>query len=196
MSSASAEAYGLPSNAPAFIEERPLGEPARFAIFHTAPFDDSARQRLEKLVNKVGSGDATHSKLAPSPDFTGRSLRDIYDHFITFRENDESTQPFYFIVADKADFRDEGVLCVCLDIYNEGDGEVGVARCPVDMADCWGAGFYYGLSEWEEMQDAEQTEYGPEEDHEKEYDTRCGPIRLRSMYGWYSLVEKGESEIL
>ena len=69
---------------------------------------------------------------------------------------------------------------------------MGVARCPVDMADSWGAGFYYGLSEWEDMLEAEQEEYGPEEDPEMEYDTRPGPIRLRGMYGWYSLVEKGK----
>lgn len=154
--------------------------------------DDSTRQGLERSINKVDSGDATHSKLAPLPDFTGRPLRDVYDHFITLRENDESIQPFYFIVADEVDFKEEGVLVVCLDRHNEGDGEVGVARCPVDMADWWGAGFYYDLSQWEELQEAEQVEYGPLEDPEKEYDTRPGPIRLRSMYGWYSLVEKGK----
>ncbi|KAF3051718.1 hypothetical protein E8E11_005058 [Didymella keratinophila] len=112
MSSTSAEAYSLPTNAPPFLKERSLGEPSRFAIFHTVPLDNSTRQELERLVNKIGSGDATHSKLAPSPDFDGRSLRDVYDHFITSRENDESIQPFYFIVADKFDFREEGVLGV------------------------------------------------------------------------------------
>jgi hypothetical protein len=69
---------------------------------------------------------------------------------------------------------------------------MGVARCPVGMADSWGAGFYYGLSEWEDMLEAEQEEYGLEVDPEKGYDRRPGPIRLGGMYGWYGLVEKGK----
>lgn len=197
MSSTSAESYGLPANAPPFVGDRPLGEPARFAIFHTAPMDHSSRQDLEKLINKAGSGDASHSRLAPTPDFSDRSLRDVYDHFLTLRDEDESIQPFYFIVADKANFGEEGVLGVCLDCNNEGDGDLGVARCPVDMADGWGADFYYGLADWEDMKDAEQAEYGSEDDEQgldpdQGYDARPGPIQLRSMYGWYSLVEKGQ----
>lgn len=153
--------------------------------------DHATRQGLVKRINNIGSEDANHSKLAPDPDFTGRSLRDVYEHFITLRDEDESIQPFYFIVADKVNFEEEGVLGVCLECNNEGDGSVGVARCPVDEADGWGADFYYGFVEWEEMLEAEELEYGLEEDPEKEYDTRPGPVRLRGMYGWYSLVEKG-----
>ncbi|KAF3040542.1 hypothetical protein E8E12_008934 [Didymella heteroderae] len=196
MASTSAEAYGLPSNAPPFIEERPLGEPSRFAIFHTVPMDKRSRQRLEKLINRVGSGDANHSKLAPTPDFTGCSLRDMCNHFIAVRESDESVQPFYFIVTDNANFQTEGVLGICLDCNNGGDGDVGVARCPVDMVDGRGAGLYYGLAEWEETQEAEQLEYGPDQDPEQERDTRPGPVQLRSTYGSYSLVEKGELAVL
>ncbi len=158
--------------------------------------DNNSRQELENLINKIGSADANHSKLAPDPDFTGRSIQAVFNHFLALRDEDESIQPFYLIVADRADFKEEGVLGVCLDCNNEGNGDVGVARCLVDMADSWGADFYYGLAPWEQMRDEEYIEFGG--DHEEEhpdfnpiYDECPGPVQLRSMYGCYSLVEQG-----
>lgn len=166
----------------------------RYASRQDLLFQRQHSPKVEKLINRAGPGDATHSKLAPSPDFSVRSLRDIYDHFISLRENDESTQQFYFIVADRAKFTDEGVLYVCLDICNERNGEVGVARCPVDMADWRGAGLYYRFWECREMQEAANIEFSPREDPEKQYDTQSEATWLRTIYRCYSLVEKRESD--
>lgn len=175
--------------------------------------DHDALQALVNSINKLDSGDANHSKLAPQPNFTGCSLREVYEHFIAHRERDETVQPLYFIVVDAADFQTEGVLGIYLgcceadeggDPRSDIDGDievgvgVGVARCPVDRADGWGADFYYGLATWAEMRGEEEVEYESkeEEEEDKEYDTRPGPIRLRGMYGLYSLVPKGKSQRL
>ncbi len=128
-----------------------------FSIFHTAALTPTNREKLERLVNS-GSSSSMHSKLAPTPDFSDQSLRNIYEHFLELRELNDSIQPFYFIVADRVDFVKEGVLGICLDCSQGGDFDVGVARCRVDMADSWGAQFHNGLVDWEEMKEAEADE--------------------------------------
>jgi hypothetical protein len=97
------------------------------------------------------------------------------------------------------------VLGVCLDCAHDGSGEIGVARCSVDRADGWGADFYYGLGTWGEMVEEEEIEYGDgreggEGDDEEldvevdkeESEMNEGPVRVRGMFGVYSLVQEGE----
>src|SRR5690242_6161169 len=209
MSSGSAEAHGLPAIAPPFAEDRPLGEPSKFLVFHTVASTPAALHELLLRIN-TSSSSSQNSVLAPAPDFTGRPLRDVYDHFVTLREQDETVYPFYFIVADRTDFLSKGVLGICLDC-SLGEGEVadvGVARCEVDLADSWGADFYNKIADWVEMKDEETMVWGedgagaesedvdPEQKHADEatkygWDVRTSIILERNVYAWYSLVEKG-----
>jgi hypothetical protein len=90
--------------------------------------------------------DSQHSILATQPDFSGRTLRDIYDHHIEASKEDNEMHPYLFIVADQVDWDTEGVLLVyvhadrALGRPNEPNDDyentVGVLRCGVEMADC------------------------------------------------------------
>lgn len=140
MSPTSLEALNLPSHAPPFTQDRgPLDapNPAKFLIFHTALLTPSLLSALENAINSSPSGHSV-CKLAPAPDFSSAfSVREVFNAFIALREEDESVQPFYFVVADRADFGKEGVLGVCLDAGQDGEGDVGVARCGVEWAGDW-----------------------------------------------------------
>ena len=136
-------------------------------------------------------------------------MREIFDAFLVLREEDESVQPFYFIIADRVDFGKEGVLGVCLDVSQEGEGDVGVARCDVEMAGDWGMQILEGVVGFEEMKEFEAANWdgeiqgedlGPEARHaqkaaEEGWQVGNHAPRERTMYGWYSLVEKGESAV-
>ncbi|KAH6633200.1 hypothetical protein C7974DRAFT_167381 [Boeremia exigua] len=201
MDSTNAEALGLPVNAPPFADDRLLGEPAMFLIFHTASLYGTARDRLARLVN---SGDACppNSRLAPLADFSGRSLRAVYDYFLTLREQEDTVQPMYFIVADRVNFEEEGVLVVCLDCSQEGNYDIGVARCETDKARVWGSDLHYGFATWEELKGITSTDeqddddvVDPEQKHAKDaakygWDVRTYSVQSKTIYGWYSLVEK------
>jgi hypothetical protein len=82
-------------------------------------------------------------------------VRDVFDAFLALREEDQSVQPFYFVVADRADFGKEGVLGVCLDVGQEGEGDVGVARCNVEWAGEWGEQMLAGVVGFDEMKECE-----------------------------------------
>ncbi|KAJ4989754.1 hypothetical protein SVAN01_04784 [Stagonosporopsis vannaccii] len=216
MSSTNAGAYGLPAIAPPFTEDRPLGEPAKFLVFHTAALSPSALDELLACIN-ASDGSPPYSKLAPTPDFSNRPLRDVYDHFVSLREQDETVYPFYFIVADRVDFAEKGVLGVCLDCSQgeSEDADVGVARCGIDMSNSWGTSFYHGIAGWEEMRESEMLEWGEDDDGARNgetedvepedvdpeqkhadaaakwgWDVRTSIIKERDVYAWYSLVEK------
>lgn len=207
MTATSISALNLPSTASPFTKDRPLDgpTPAKFAIFHTATLTPEAVLDLQDCVNSSTSG-FEDSKLAPAPDFTNRSVREVYDHFLALREQDDTIQPFYFIVADRTDFINEGVLGVCLDCSQEGECDVGVARCSVDWAGDWGVQIAEGAAGFDEMKEHEEAvwggddeggrDLGPEEKHAHEatkfgWEVGNGGIRDRTMFGWYSLVEKG-----
>ena len=111
-------------------------------------------------------------------------------------------QPFYFVVADRADFGNEGVLGVCLDVEQEGEGDVDVARCSVKWAGEWGVQMLEGVVGFEEMKESEGAvwdggERGPEARHAQKaagegWEVGNHMPKDRTVYGWYSLVEKGE----
>lgn len=202
----SIEDLNLPTQAPHFTKDRgPPGEPAEFAIYHIADLTREACQELGDLINSDPSG-CSASKLAPSPDFTNRSVRDVYDSFLTLREEDDTIQPFFFIVADRSEFEEGGVLGVCLDCSQEGEGDVGVVRCDAEWADSYGAQLVEGMVSWEELKEYEAArgdEYervrsmGVEERHAHEagkygWEAGTSTVRVRDIYGWYSLVQNGE----
>ncbi|KAF2628789.1 hypothetical protein BU25DRAFT_420733 [Macroventuria anomochaeta] len=124
----------------------------------------ASRQQLEALINAGDSGSYS-SKLALTPDSSNLLLRDANGHFNALQDQNDTIQPFYFIIADRTDFREEGMLGVCLDC-SQGEGDVGVAGCSA----IWripGAG--NSKMNWQtgyEMKEAEGAEWAKDDDAE------------------------------
>jgi hypothetical protein len=187
----------------------------KFAIFSLVSLDTAGLQSLESSINSSELSTQS-SRLAPQPDFSNRSLRDVYDYFISARdEKDTWIHPLYFIVADKAKLAKEGVLVVHLSSSMDEENMVGVGRCGVNMADCWGGNIDIGNQDWIDLKEEEAESLGrenPYDDDDEGSDagdddeanaTKQAPLTARSgtpfaaragkmTYGWYSLVFKGE----
>lgn len=143
-----------------------------FAAYFLVPMDDEEQQNF---LNELNNGDWTtgHCILATQPDFSGRTLRDIYDHHIEASKGDNEMHPDFFIVADQQDWDNEGVLCVYLhagrslnandDEDFEDESTVGVLRCGVEMADCICCNLEIANMDWFEFKEEEQREWGGED---------------------------------
>ncbi|RYP25519.1 hypothetical protein DL768_011483 [Monosporascus sp. mg162] len=147
----------------------------KYQIYSTvAPaLDGEALERLERDINSAaepaGTGNSVLSPAARSGEHAGRPLRDVYEHHLRARDagenaDEESTvHPLYFVVADRPDWKREGLLAVHLDCgYGEEEDRVGVGRCGVDWADSWGANIDIANMDWMELKEAEQEEWGGE----------------------------------
>lgn len=199
MASTNDLASTLPKKAPNTAHHRDtlngLGR-YKFAIYTTASLDSTSLHQLEASINSAEL--STHnSKLAPEP--SKSSLRDVYDYHLALRDRDDTIHPLYFIVADRADLPDAGVLVVHLNcgIDNE-DDVVGVARCGVDMADSHGANIDIGNIDWLDIKEEEADSWGGDTPYadrpEGDAQPPLPPTKSRPVtYGWYSLVQKGES---
>ncbi|KAB2105988.1 hypothetical protein AG0111_0g6212 [Alternaria gaisen] len=181
----------------------------KFAIFHTAALDVLARQQLEESIN-TDETSTGRSKLAPQPDFSGRSLRDVYDYFIHLRDQDDTIHPLYFIVADQEDFSRNGVVVVLLNSSQDEKDIVGVGRCSNVEADSWGANIDIGNQDWLDLKEEEAVEWGGDDPYGNDDDndgdkrgvgattsqgtTAQSTTTLteprKKVYGWYSLVER------
>ncbi|KAF7682225.1 hypothetical protein GT037_001201 [Alternaria burnsii] len=181
----------------------------KFAIFYTPALDVSARQQLEESINTEETSTG-RSKLAPQPDFSGRSLRDVYDCFIHLRDQDDTIHPLYFIVADQEDFSRNGVVVVLLNSSQDEEDIVGVGRCSNVEADSWGANIDIGNQDWLDLKEQEAAEWGGDDPYGNDDDndgdklgvgattsqgtTVQSPTTLteprKKVYGWYSLVER------
>ncbi|KAL1800740.1 hypothetical protein ACET3X_001082 [Alternaria dauci] len=182
----------------------------KFAIFHTAALDAAGRQQLEDSIN-TGETTTARSKLAPQPDFSGRSLRDVYNYFIHLRDQDDTIHPLYFIVADQEDFSHKGVVVVLLNSSQDEEDIVGVGRCSSVDADAWGANIDIGNQDWLDLKEEEAAEWGGDDPYGNDgddddvdkpgasatasQDTTAQSLTTlneppKKVYGWYSLVEK------
>lgn len=143
-----------------------------FAAYFLVPMDDEKRQ---SFLNDLNTGDWTTGNciLATQPDFSGRTLRDIYDHHIKASKEDNEMHPHFIIVADQEDWDANGVLCVYLHAgrsLNANDDEdfkdestVGVLRCGVEMADCICCNLEIANMDWFEFKEEEHREWGGED---------------------------------
>ena len=170
----------LPRKAPNTEQHRAVLNTApyqhKYQIYSLAALDDAALARLARDVNtgdpedENSGGNSALSKEAGR--FAGRSLRDVYDHHIEARNRDKTVHPLYFIVADSADWKTDGLLVVHLDCgYVEGGKEggedcVGVGRCGVDWADSWGVNIDIGNMDWMELKEMEETDWGGDDPYE------------------------------
>ncbi|KAI4655827.1 hypothetical protein J4E93_000542 [Alternaria ventricosa] len=169
----------------------------KFAIFYTAALDTADSQRLEESIN-TGELSTGRSKFAPQPDFSGRSLRDVYDYFIELRDQDDTIHPLYFIVADQKDFDTNGVLVVLLNSSQDEEDIPGVGRCSNVEADSWGSNIDIGNQDWFDLKEREAEEWGGDDPYADDDDKDDKPTQglatsdasPKKVYGWYSLVKK------
>ncbi|KAH9822818.1 amino acid permease protein [Teratosphaeria destructans] len=215
MASTKALARTLPPTAPNTASHRATLDGLnkyKFAIYSIAPLDDRSLHQLEASINSSELS-THHSKLAPQPDFKNRSLRDVYDYHIRIRDEDDTIHPLYFIVADRINLPDDGVLVVLLNSSREEDDVVDVGRCGVDMADSWGANIDVGNQDWLDLKEEEAEQWGGDDpyaddeeggdagDHDDDGDDMpsieskkpqidSSAQEQTTIYGWYSLVQK------
>ena len=124
----------------------------------------------ERLLSTLHDYEYSSERTRPAPgDYPNKSVREIYDHHVRAREDDDSIHPFLFIVADQPDFTKNGVLIVDLAVQAdqvEPNRVVGVTRCSVggdegaesicvnlDTANC----------EWTDVKYAEMRNWGGED---------------------------------
>ncbi|GAB7337396.1 hypothetical protein MBLNU457_g2741t1 [Dothideomycetes sp. NU457] len=139
-----------------------------FAIYSLVNFDAAQLQELEDAVNDDDlDTDTSPAKVADQPDFSGRTLRDVYDHHVLTRDECDWMNPLYFIVADQEDYTAKGLLVV--NLYTQGDddgadvddtGIIGVARCNADSAGGWGVCFDLAEMLWSELKYEEYQKWG------------------------------------
>ncbi|KAI4758702.1 hypothetical protein E4T52_09153 [Aureobasidium sp. EXF-3400] len=147
-------------------------EHSSFSAYSLIPLDHDGQQRL---LNDLNDGDWTTKQcvLATQPDFSGRTLRDIYDHHIEASREDNEMHPHLFIVADQDDWDTNGVLLVyvcagrVLTRWDDDDYEdeytVGVLRCAVWMADCICCNLEISKLDFHEFKEGEEREWDGED---------------------------------
>ncbi|KAK7745584.1 hypothetical protein SLS62_009761 [Diatrype stigma] len=195
----------LPRKAPNTEQHRAVLNAAsgqyKYQIYALAPSlnDASTLAQLEREINDAahdGEGDGDNddnddnNKEPSSSSNKGSSalaaaaaqfadgkstLRDVYEHHVRARDADPSVHPLYFVVADRADWRAEGLLAVHLDCgYGEEEDRVGVGRCGVDWADSWGVNLDIGNMDWMDLKEMEEQEWGGEDPYADEDDEDGG----------------------
>ncbi|CAD0021443.1 unnamed protein product [Aureobasidium pullulans] len=175
MSSTRAIEATLPFYPPEGSGEARDSDHSDFAVYSLVPQNDAGRQ---SLLHDLNTGDMANGFccLAPSPDFADRTIRDVYDYHIeAAKQDDNSMHPHFFIVADKEDWKKNGVLVVYLlvdrSLHSEGDGDedgfefvVGVGRCSVDEADCVGCNLDIANVGWDELKESWQRDGWDDDD--------------------------------
>lgn len=149
----------------------------KFAVYTLVSVPPATLQELEDALN-ADDQEELSCKLAPNPDFSEKTLRDVYDHYVAVRDTEDYAEmnPTCFIVADQLDWTTKGVLLVNLGVWGDGDENdvngVDVARCGVDEAGSWLINLEIANMDWSECKDAEEEKWsvGGEGDGEESED--------------------------
>jgi hypothetical protein len=162
----------LPWNSPPESDAAHDSQHSNFAAYFLFSLDQDGQQRFLEDLND-GNMSTDQCILATQPDFSGRTLRDIYDHHIEASKEDNEMHPHLFIVADQDDWDINGVLLIyvyagrALDPPDEPNDDYettpGVLRCGVDMADCNCCNLEIANIGWDEMKEEEEREWGGED---------------------------------
>jgi hypothetical protein len=124
------------------------------------------------------------------------------------RDEDETIHPLYFIVADRINIANDGVLVVLLNSSQDEEDIVDVGRCGIDMADSWGMNIDIGNQDWLDLKEEEAKMWGGEDPYADDGDdgadnkatsqTTTAQIsspsntNAKPKYGWYSFVQEGK----
>lgn len=172
----------LPRRAPNHERHLQDGMSQKTATYSLVNLNAAQLKELEGTINDEDADtDESSAKVADQPDFSGRTLRDVYDHHILMRDECDWMDPLYFIVADQEDYKGKGLLVVNLCTFDSDDddddegeeddtGRIGVARCSSDKAAGWVLCFKLAEMLWSELKYAEYKEWGGSNPYEK-YDT-------------------------
>lgn len=104
----------LPLTAPQpkkVLDWRPRGP---ILVYITAELSTDEHSQLVAEMYESFEEPQEMFRYAPE-DFTGATLREVYEHFIRHRDEDLSVDPLLFMVADHAASGRNGILIVCLD---------------------------------------------------------------------------------
>lgn len=148
----------------------------KFAVYSLVDLDKAQLQELERTLNTASAAHddiddegTSYAQLADQPNFSGRTLREVYDHHIRTRDESNWMDPLYFIVVDQEDYKAKGLLAVYLNTYDdEEDDRIGVGRCGFDWAADWGVNFRIGNMDWFELKEAEHAEWGGDDPYEND----------------------------
>lgn len=162
----------LPLTSP--LAQKPGFEDRKIAIYTTLPLETSQLQQLEQDLrdaDDILSTDVAH--LAPQPHFS--SVLDIYNHHADLAQQDSSQHdPSYFIVADRENWTEQGLLFVnVVAVTEQRDSFVGVCRCDLETATQIKANLEVGNMDWVEYKEMEQEGFGGENPYE---DPRYYPV--------------------
>lgn len=189
----------LPVTAPP-TDRHSMEKGSKYPIYSVVPLDSAGLRRLEHDVNTLEDSTG-NSFLAPQADFSGRSLRNIYDYHVKMREEDFGIHPLYFIVADQEDWINKGVLVVLLMVGTDSpEHVVGVSRCSISNADLYGANLDVGNLDWMDIKESEEQDWNGDDPYANRRYYPRDPREPRTpvegwRYGWYSVVQKGESSL-
>lgn len=167
----------------------------KYAVYTIAELNHEGLNALQDELNSAHLA-ADTCKLAPKPNFSGRTLRDVYDYHIYARDEDMSIHPLFFIVATDVDYKKKGVTIVHLDTFQDEQADrVDKGNCSVDMAASWGMNIDIGNMAWEDLKEEEEQRSG------QEVKQRGAPSDVTQreqptpnwQYAWWGLVENGEA---
>lgn len=138
----------------------------QYPIYSLVAFEDHELSQLESDINKAE--DSTHqSVLINQPNFSGSTLRDIYEHHIQFRNENKDIHPSLFIVADQRDYQAKGILIVDLQVMtNDPPNVIGVLRCGYADADLYCANLDIGNVGFIDYKEEEQSLWGGDDPYE------------------------------
>lgn len=177
----------------------------KYAVYSLTHLDDGQwTQLLQDLNDNEENCGPGNCQVGHQPNLSDHTLLDVYKHHLAIREEHQDYHPDYFIVVDMPDWKESGLLFVCLTVVNNRDETVvGVTRCAVDMAHSIGANLSIVNMDWMDYKEMEQEEWGGEnpyenpryhvQEEEEEQDREEGGKRWK--FAWYSAVWKGESHV-
>lgn len=189
----------LPLTAGAPVGRAPEGY--NFLVYTTADLNEKQRETLLSDIHNHPDT-ATISKLAPGS-YAGNSVRDVYQQHIDIRDREPKAHPTIFIIADRADWKTDGVLVLNLEARTEEKYPrhvIGVVRIAVSGA--LGAeliclNLEIGNMTWTDVKNTEVTEFGGEDPLSNR---RYYPVDPRTaetpefdsvVYAWYSIARRG-----
>ncbi|KAG9949317.1 hypothetical protein KCU85_g4322, partial [Aureobasidium melanogenum] len=168
----------------------------QWPIYSLVAFDEPSLKQVLNDINEAEDS-TSNSILITEPDLSNSTLRDVYDHHIRLRDENDKIHPTLFIAVDQRDYQANGVLVVDLKVMTDTSQTViGVLRCGYDDADLYCANLDIGNMSFIDYKEEEQRLWGGDDPYENQrYFSRDAaspaPPSDKQHYAWYSNVEMG-----
>ncbi|KEQ63694.1 uncharacterized protein M437DRAFT_46221, partial [Aureobasidium melanogenum CBS 110374] len=168
----------------------------QWPIYSLVAFDEPSLKQVETDINEAEDS-TSNSILMTEPDLSNSTLRDVYDHHIRLRDENDKIHHTLSIAVDQSDYQANGVLVVDLKVMTDTSQTViGVLRCGYDDADLYCANLDIGNMSFIDYKKEEQRLWGGDDPYENQrYFSRDAaspaPPSDEQHYAWYSNVEMG-----